>query len=72
MAEVNQVIGCHTVEAWSQNFEKGNESKKLVFPFNNHPFSFFFPLFVGILFFLFLFYHYYYYWCITGAYAWYN
>ncbi|XP_050267581.1 thioredoxin H-type-like [Quercus robur] len=30
MAEVNQVIDCHTVEAWTQNIEKGNESKKLV------------------------------------------
>ena len=51
MAEVNQVIDCHTVEAWTQNIEKGNESKKLVLPFNSHPSSFFFPLFVGKVFF---------------------
>ncbi|KAF3948551.1 hypothetical protein ACB098_01G054400 [Castanea mollissima] len=30
MAEENQVIGCHTVEAWTQQLEKGNEAKKLV------------------------------------------
>ncbi|GMY28343.1 thioredoxin H-type-like [Fagus crenata] len=30
MAEENQVIGCHTLEAWTEHFEKGKESKKLV------------------------------------------
>jgi hypothetical protein len=31
MAEENQVISCHTVEDWTEQFEKGKESKKLVF-----------------------------------------
>ncbi|XP_043711638.1 thioredoxin H-type [Telopea speciosissima] len=30
MAEEGQVIGCHTVEAWNEQLQKGNESKKLV------------------------------------------
>ncbi|GMY23780.1 thioredoxin H-type-like [Fagus crenata] len=30
MAEENQVISCHTVEDWTEQFEKGKESKKLV------------------------------------------
>ncbi|XP_042479511.1 thioredoxin H-type-like [Macadamia integrifolia] len=30
MAEEGQVIGCHTVEAWNEHLQKGNESKKLV------------------------------------------
>ncbi|KAJ4965893.1 hypothetical protein NE237_017742 [Protea cynaroides] len=30
MAEEGQVIGCHTVEAWTEQLQKGNESKKLV------------------------------------------
>ncbi|KDP32674.1 hypothetical protein JCGZ_13672 [Jatropha curcas] len=29
-AEEGQVIGCHTVEAWNEQLQKGNESKKLV------------------------------------------
>ena len=28
--EEGQVIGCHTVEAWNELLQKGNESKKLV------------------------------------------
>ncbi|CAK9148227.1 unnamed protein product [Ilex paraguariensis] len=28
--EEGQVIGCHTVEHWKQQFQKANESKKLV------------------------------------------
>ncbi|XP_010254672.1 PREDICTED: thioredoxin H-type-like [Nelumbo nucifera] len=30
MAEEGQVISCHTVEAWNEQLQKGNESKKLV------------------------------------------
>ncbi|XP_043713129.1 thioredoxin H-type-like [Telopea speciosissima] len=30
MAEEGEVIGCHTVEAWNEQLQKGNESKKLV------------------------------------------
>ncbi|GMI91295.1 ARABIDOPSIS THALIANA THIOREDOXIN H-TYPE 1, thioredoxin H-type 1 [Hibiscus trionum] len=30
MAEEGQVIGCHTVESWDQQFRLGKESKKLV------------------------------------------
>ncbi|EOX90950.1 hypothetical protein QUC31_002859 [Theobroma cacao] len=29
-AEEGQVIGCHTVESWNEQLQKGNESKKLV------------------------------------------
>ncbi|GMH06509.1 hypothetical protein Nepgr_008349 [Nepenthes gracilis] len=30
MAEEGQVISCHTVEAWEEQLQKGNESKKLM------------------------------------------
>ncbi|GAB2279504.1 hypothetical protein Dimus_014144 [Dionaea muscipula] len=30
MAEEGQVIGCHTVEAWNEQLQKGNDSKKLI------------------------------------------
>ncbi|ONI32552.1 hypothetical protein PRUPE_1G372700 [Prunus persica] len=30
MAEENQVIGCHTTQAWEEQLHKGNENKKLV------------------------------------------
>ncbi|KAK4771048.1 hypothetical protein SAY87_031580 [Trapa incisa] len=30
MAEEGQVISCHTVDAWNEQLQKGNESKKLV------------------------------------------
>ncbi|XP_008221338.1 PREDICTED: thioredoxin H-type-like [Prunus mume] len=30
MAEENQVIGCHTTQAWEDQLHKGKESKKLV------------------------------------------
>ncbi|KAF8024198.1 hypothetical protein BT93_F1405 [Corymbia citriodora subsp. variegata] len=30
MAGEGQVIGCHTVDSWKQQFQKGIESKKLV------------------------------------------
>ncbi|GAB4847487.1 hypothetical protein Ancab_026544 [Ancistrocladus abbreviatus] len=30
MAEEGQVISCHTVDAWKEQLQKGNESKKLV------------------------------------------
>ncbi|CAK7346302.1 unnamed protein product [Dovyalis caffra] len=30
MAEEGQVIACHTVDAWKEQFEKGKESKKLI------------------------------------------
>ncbi|KAI4336838.1 hypothetical protein L6164_015318 [Bauhinia variegata] len=30
MAEEGQVIGCHTVDSWKEQFEKGKESKKLI------------------------------------------
>ncbi|XP_021831608.1 thioredoxin H-type-like [Prunus avium] len=30
MAEENQVIGCHTTQAWEEQLHKGNETKKLV------------------------------------------
>ncbi|OVA08711.1 Thioredoxin [Macleaya cordata] len=30
MAEEGQVIGCHSVEAWKEQLQKGNESKKLI------------------------------------------
>ncbi|KAK3424856.1 hypothetical protein EUGRSUZ_F01604 [Eucalyptus grandis] len=30
MAEEGQVYGCHTVDAWKEQFQKGVESKKLV------------------------------------------
>lgn len=39
-AEEGQVIGCHTVEAWNEQFQKGKDSGKLVFIFLN-----FFPFF---------------------------
>lgn len=29
-AEEGQVISCHTLEAWNEQLQKGNESKKLV------------------------------------------
>lgn len=29
-AEEGQVIGCHTVDAWKDQFQKGKDSKKLV------------------------------------------
>jgi len=29
-SEEGQVIGCHTIEAWTEQLQKGNESKKLV------------------------------------------
>ncbi|KAL1354883.1 hypothetical protein HN51_006935 [Arachis hypogaea] len=29
-SEEGQVIGCHSVDAWTQQLEKGNESKKLI------------------------------------------
>ena len=32
-AEDGQVIGCHTVEAWDEQLQRGNESKKLVLYF---------------------------------------
>lgn len=28
--EEGQVIGCHTIEQWKEQIQKGNESKKLV------------------------------------------
>lgn len=37
-AEEGQVIGVHTVEAWNEHLQKGNDSKKLVpnlFSLNN-------------------------------------
>ncbi|XP_027178633.1 thioredoxin H-type [Coffea eugenioides] len=30
MAEEGQVISCHTVEAWTEQLQKGNDSKKLI------------------------------------------
>nr|AEC03322.1 thioredoxin H-type 7 [Hevea brasiliensis] len=30
MAEEGQVIACHTVQAWTEQLEKGQESKKLI------------------------------------------
>ncbi|XP_062076336.1 thioredoxin H-type-like [Humulus lupulus] len=30
MAEENQVVGCHSKTEWTDHFEKGKESKKLV------------------------------------------
>ncbi|XP_042502284.1 thioredoxin H-type-like [Macadamia integrifolia] len=30
MAEEGQVLGCHTIEAWNEQLQKGNESKKLI------------------------------------------
>nr|AEC03321.1 thioredoxin H-type 6 [Hevea brasiliensis] len=30
MAEEGQVISCHTVEAWTDQLDKGQESKKLI------------------------------------------
>lgn len=30
-AEEGQVIACHTTEAWTEQLQKGNDSKKLVF-----------------------------------------
>ncbi|EEF52643.1 thioredoxin H-type-like [Ricinus communis] len=30
MAEEGQVIACHTVEAWTEQLEKGQETKKLI------------------------------------------
>ncbi|CAA2998024.1 thioredoxin H-type 1 [Olea europaea subsp. europaea] len=30
MAEEGQVIGCHSVDQWKENFNKGIETKKLV------------------------------------------
>ncbi|GMN29269.1 hypothetical protein TIFTF001_002369 [Ficus carica] len=29
-AEEGQVVSCHTIEAWNEQLQKGNESKKLV------------------------------------------
>ncbi|EXC35509.1 Thioredoxin H-type [Morus notabilis] len=29
-AEEGQVVSCHTLEAWNEQLQKGNESKKLV------------------------------------------
>ncbi|KAE9606671.1 hypothetical protein Lal_00026072 [Lupinus albus] len=29
-SEEGQVIGCHTVEAWNQQLQRGNESKKIM------------------------------------------
>ncbi|KAK7252936.1 hypothetical protein RIF29_37249 [Crotalaria pallida] len=29
-SEEGQVISCHTVEAWTQQLEKGNQNKKLI------------------------------------------
>ncbi|KAK7307508.1 hypothetical protein VNO77_40638 [Canavalia gladiata] len=29
-SEEGQVIGCHTVDAWNNHLQKGNESKKLI------------------------------------------
>ncbi|KAI9109625.1 hypothetical protein QN277_027716 [Acacia crassicarpa] len=29
-AEEGQVISCHTVEAWNEQLQKGNDSKKLI------------------------------------------
>ncbi|XP_019421225.1 PREDICTED: thioredoxin H-type-like [Lupinus angustifolius] len=29
-SEEGQVIGCHTVEAWNQQLQRGNESKKII------------------------------------------
>lgn len=33
MAEEGQVVGCHSVESWKEQFQHGIESKKLVFYF---------------------------------------
>ena len=41
MAEEGQVISCYTVEAWTEQLQKGNDSKKLVFFYVF--FFFFFP-----------------------------
>ena len=30
MAEDGQVISCHTIESWTEQMQKGNESKKLI------------------------------------------
>lgn len=30
-SEEGQVIGCHTVEAWNEQLEKGNATQQLVF-----------------------------------------
>ena len=30
MAEEGQVIGCHTMEAWNEQLQKGNDCNKLV------------------------------------------
>ena len=30
MSEEGQVIGCHTVDAWNEQLQKGNDSKKLI------------------------------------------
>ena len=46
-SEEGQVIGCHTVEAWTDHLQKGNESKKLVR-------SYYQPLFVFLPFVLFV------------------
>ncbi|CAL0314461.1 unnamed protein product [Lupinus luteus] len=29
-SEEGQVIGCHTVEAWNQQLQRGNESKQII------------------------------------------
>lgn len=50
-AEDGQVIGCHTVEAWNDQLQRGNESKKLVLFFA----FFFFLCFSGLIFNVFLF-----------------
>ena len=33
-AEEGQVIACHTVEAWNEQLQKGNDSKTLVISFH--------------------------------------
>lgn len=38
--EGSSVFTCHTIEAWNEQLEKGNDSKKLV-RFFSYPFSFF-------------------------------
>ena len=49
-AEEGQVIGCHTVEAWNEQLQKGNENKKLVCHLSS-----FFLFFQFIINFIFLF-----------------
>jgi hypothetical protein len=50
MAEEGQVIACHTVDVWKEQFEKGKGTQKLVF---NHLINGFFwdlPLTFGVVF----------------------